>query len=212
MKRLISMFLVVIFTAGMAGCNNGGGMKLPFLGSCDPESPDCQKVKADKAASLRYMEYMYDNENGKRLNDQAMSGMPVTDELRAEVASYMKAPLLESLGKSDENTGSDTWWERLEVDAEKVAAYQQTHEGQQAILDYYSPSVTKSIIGMVSSGVKKTFFPEKRGMVIEIIGLVISAVGVATDIASTVERYNSSDAGGMTEMELLIFGKILKKL
>jgi hypothetical protein len=49
-------------------------------------------------------------------------------------------------------------------------------------------------------------------MVIEIIGLVISAVGVATDIASAVERYNSGDAGGMTEMESSIFGKILKKL
>jgi len=215
MKKIISLVLAVMFTAGMIGCKDGGGIKLPFLGSgaCDPDDPGCRPVSSDKSASLKYMEYMYDNENGKRLNDQAMSGMPVTDELRTEVASYMRAPLLESLGKSDENTGSANWWERLDVDADRVAAYQESDKGKQAILDYYSPSVSKSVISTFATGLKRTFFPEKRGLVVEIIGLVISAVGVATDIASTVEQYNSSsDSGGMTEIEILIFGKILKKL
>lgn len=132
MKRIFCIILSVLFLAGMMGCNSDGGSMLPLLGLGGAgESPEPD--------ALKYMEYMYDNQNGKRLNDQAVSGMPDSDEFKAELGEYMSAPFIEELGNSGENAESVNWWERLDVNADEVTNYLGTAAGRQALQNYMSP-------------------------------------------------------------------------
>ncbi|MBN1498443.1 MAG: hypothetical protein JXA07_16850 [Spirochaetes bacterium] len=146
MKRITSFFLSVLFLAGMIGCGDDGGGSLPLMGlaGLSNESSD--------PSTMKYLEYMYDNENGKRLNDLAMSGMPDTEDFKAEIGEYMSVPFVESLGQSNENSGSANWWERLDINAETVTGYLETGAGRQALDNYISSEgdVKANIISGVS--------------------------------------------------------------
>jgi hypothetical protein len=150
MKKIICFILSAVFLAGMIGCKNDGGSLLPLLGLAGLGGGDNPSGATDPAA-MKYMEYMYQNDNGQRLNDQAMSGMPDTDEFKAGLNEMMSTPFIENLGISNENTESTNWWEHLNINADDVAGYLSSDEGKKALQDYISSD--SGIKGNIVSGI-----------------------------------------------------------
>ncbi len=150
MKKVISIIMAAIVTAGMVSCSDGGSGTLPlFSGGSEV---------TDGTAPMKYMEYMYNNENGRQLSDQAMGGVPVSDELTTKVGEYLKVPVIEYLGQSNENPASANWWEKMDISADKLDTYMSSPDGRQKLNEYISGSKSSNSIsagGINVSGPRK---------------------------------------------------------
>ncbi len=139
MKKLAAMAIAAILTVPVIGCKDDGSGIFPFSGG----------EASEGTAPMQYMEYMYGNENGARLNEMATAGMPDTPEFSAQVARYQQVPLVEYLGVSGEDPLSEQWWKKLDINAEEFQAYLMTDAGKSKVDEYFGGAPSKTI----SSGI-----------------------------------------------------------
>lgn len=181
MKKIISMLLAVTTAASMISCKGDGGMKLPLFGF--------GSTVEDNADSMRYMEYMYDNDNGKSINDQAMSGVTPSDELVGKVNAYLKAPVMEYLGQSNENPMSVNWWERMDINADGMAEYMVSDEGLAKLQSYIEgeeSEQSKSIGGIAVPGPRKFVL---EGLVVEMFNCFNDVSTIASGVTALADMF-----------------------
>jgi hypothetical protein len=107
MKKMLTMMLTLALLTAMVSCNEGGSDKSKLLALLGIGWGDDVK----DPLKIKYLEYIYNNENGKKIKDIAMSGMPVTDEFKNQVNEYLDSGLAGQLGQCNENPESPNCWE-----------------------------------------------------------------------------------------------------
>jgi hypothetical protein len=131
MKKFVSIFMsIVIFaTFSCSGKDNkgSGGGSLSAPGVKD-------------TAPMKYLQYMYSDEAGKSLNDKVSASYQDVynnEIIRQKVNQYLSVGFIEEMNQAQTRGGKNgsNWWEKIDVDPEKIAQYLSSPEGKQAFID-----------------------------------------------------------------------------
>jgi hypothetical protein len=172
MKRLILLMCSILVAGSIMSCGGGG-------------SSDSAGGSAD-TAPLKYIEYMYSNENGAALNNRAAASavyLQHGEAVRQRMNQYMNMPLLKGAGATGDPE-SPNWWQRYNVNADDYAEYLLSDEGRQAIENFLNgesaqPSGSIYSISKSESG--------EGAATIGTIGSAASAIALPFSIFHTID-------------------------
>jgi len=144
MKRFMAVMMAVMMVGGLFACSKEKGPKGGGSGNFAAGMEN-----AASTSSSQYMEYMYDDENGKNLNQAAASGSLIyannQSAVKTKLNAQLKASLAEHMGAPGDRNSAN-WWERADVDQDALFDYVRSTEGQ-ALLDAYYGVKKKSAGG-----------------------------------------------------------------